>query len=85
MDANNSVPVLGADLTGLSNEQILLWYAKHPHVTVRSLVSRLAWVLDQQQKHINEAYAAGFKAHADSRTSYVLSKLSEDELPYLEA
>ena len=89
----NKLPVLGSDISTLTTEQIVAWYAKHSHATVRALVSRLAYELEKQQERINEAYAAGFKAHADSHgldaadTAYIqrLSNLSEDELAYLEA
>jgi hypothetical protein len=92
MDTKSPV-VLGSDLSTLSNEQVIAWYGKHPHPTVRSLVNRLAWVLEKQQEKINEAYAAGFKAHADTRgldaadKAYLerLHRLSDEELAYLEA
>jgi hypothetical protein len=40
---SNKVPELGADVSSLSDEQIISWYSKHPHATVRSLVQRIAY------------------------------------------
>jgi hypothetical protein len=85
--SQKNVPVLGADVSTLTNEQIVSWYGKHPHATVRSLVSRIQWLLDQHSRERTAAYAEGFTAQqavADRVQHHLLSKLSPEELQYLE-
>src|SRR5690349_12400660 len=92
-----NLPVLGSDLSKLSNEQIIAWYSKHPNATVRSLVRRIEALLEQHRMALVNVYAQGLasqsftaqqaiadRIHTETYKEMV-NRLSPEELAYIEA
>lgn len=57
-----SVPELGPDLSGLTDEQIIKWYRRHPNSTVRALVDHLALIKQRHAREVIEAYASAYES-----------------------
>lgn len=76
--ADAKPPELGADLSDLTDEQIIAWYSHHPNPTVRSLVSRLAWSHEDHKRAVMEAFENGLGMGQKRRPH----NLSANELVY---
>lgn len=85
----SKVPALGSDVSGLTTEQLVAWYSKHPNATVKSLVQRIQFIVNKHQEELLEAYAEGVthgSATDTHRNKRILdARLSYEETRYLES
>jgi hypothetical protein len=62
--SNNRSPLVVLDISKLTDAQVIEWYGKHYHPTVRALVERLAFNNDKHKGERISAYQDGFQAGA---------------------